>query len=102
MGFDAPKLCVQVKSGAGATDVKVLRELRGVMQDHGADQGLLVSWGGFTRALEAEARRQFFGTRLWDADDVLEMILDNYADLSDETRADLTLKHIWVLVSEEE
>ena len=47
MGFDPPRLCVQVKSSDAPVDVKVFRELQGVMPNFGANQGLLVSWGGF-------------------------------------------------------
>ena len=50
MGFDMPRLCVQVKSGNAPVDAKVFRELRGVMEDRGAEQGLLVSWSGASPA----------------------------------------------------
>ena len=102
MGFDEPRLCVQVKSTGAAVDVKVFRELRGVMEDRGADQGLLVSWSGFTGPAIKEARRQFFRMRLWDADTFVEKLLDNYDKLDEELRAELPLKRIWVLVPEDE
>ena len=38
------------------------------MSNFGATRGLLVSWGGFTKAARAEARRLFFQIRLWDSD----------------------------------
>ena len=78
MGFDTPRLCVQVKSGSSPVDVKVFRELRGVMEDRGADQGLLVAWSGFTRPAVEEARRQFFRIRLWDAGTLVGKVLTNY------------------------
>jgi len=102
MGFDAPRLCVQVKSTTSPADVKVFRELRGVMEDRGADQGLLVSWGGFTREAIKEARRQFFRLRLWDASTLVGKVLTNYEKLNEELRAELPLKRIWALVLEEE
>ena len=102
MGFDMPRLCVQVKSGNAPVDAKVFRELRGVMEDRGADQGLLVSWSGFTRPAVEEARRQFFRVRLWDAGTLVAKVLENYDRLSEELRADLPLKRIWALVLEEE
>jgi len=71
MGFDAPRLGVQVKSGDSPIDVKVLRELQGALKNFGADQGLLVSWGGFTGPLLKEARRLHFAIRLWDAGQVV-------------------------------
>ncbi|HEO70867.1 MAG TPA: restriction endonuclease [Candidatus Hydrogenedentes bacterium] len=102
MGFDAPRLCVQVKSTSGPVDAKVLRELRGVMEDRGADQGLLVSWSGFTRPTVQEAQRQFFRVRLWDAGTLVGKVLANYEKLSEELRAELPLKRIWTLVPDEE
>src|SRR5215469_9335806 len=60
MGFDHPRLCVQVKSSDGPMDVKTLRELQGVMKNFGAEQGLFVSWGGFKQSVYTEARQRFF------------------------------------------
>jgi restriction system protein len=102
MGFDMPRLCVQVKSGNAPVDAKIFRELRGVMEDRGADQGLLVSWSGYTRPAVEEAHRQFFRIRLWDAGTLVGKVLDNYEKLSEELRAELPLKRIWALVLEEE
>ena len=64
MGFESPRLCVQVKSGDLPSDVKVLRELQGVMKNYQAEQELIVSWGGFKGTVYKEARRLFFEIRL--------------------------------------
>ena len=48
LGFEEPRLCVQVKSSSGHTEVPVLRALQGSMQTFSASQGMLVCWGGFT------------------------------------------------------
>jgi len=101
MGFDHPRLCVQVKSSDSASDVNVLRGLKGTMGDFGAQQGLLVSWGGFTRPTVEEARHAFFAVRLWDSDGLIEAVLRNYDRLSDSVQAELPLKQIWALVPEE-
>lgn len=102
LGFDSPQICVQVKSSSSQADVKVLRELRGVMAKVRAEQGLLVSWGGFTKEANKEARDAFFSTRLWDAGDLLEAIFKYYERFDDELKAELPLKRIWGLVLEEE
>jgi restriction system protein len=102
LGFESPRLVVQVKSTDAPMDVSVLRELSGVMSNFGADQGLVVSWGGFKSSVEKEAPRQFFKIRLWDADDLVRMIQDNYENLPEDMQANLPLKRIWVLVQEEE
>jgi restriction system protein len=101
MGFDQPRLLVQVKGGDSQQDIKVLRELRGVMQDFKANQALLIAWGGFKRTVLAEAGKIFFELRLWDAGDVVENVLRYYEKFPEELKADLPLKRIWVLVQEE-
>ena len=101
MGFEAPRLIVQVKSSDAPADVRVLRELQGVMKSFGADRGLLVSWGGFKSSVYREARTLFFEIRLWDADDLIEVLTDSYEQLPDELQAELPLKRVWTLVLEE-
>jgi restriction system protein len=98
LGLDRPRLCVQVKSSQTPCDVTIFRALQGTMQTVQADQGLLVSWGGFTRAVEAEARTRFFSVRLWNADDVIKAVLRNYEKLPEALRGELPLKRMWALV----
>lgn len=101
LGFEGPKLCVQVKSSQSPADVNVLRALQGTMNTFKADQGLLVSWGGFTKPVIQEARLSYFSVRLWDADDLLKAVLQNYDRLPEEIQSELPLKRIWTLVLEE-
>jgi restriction system protein len=98
MGFDPPRLCVQVKSSSGAVNVEVLQRLHGSMKKVSADQGLLVSWGGFNSKIPAEARDQFFSVRLWDSGDLITALLDHYEKLSPDIQAELPLKKVWILV----
>jgi restriction system protein len=102
MGFDPPKLCVQVKSGSSSADVNILRALQGVMKSFRADQGLLVSWGGFKSSVVKEARQHFFEVRLWDSGDIISALFENYDKLPEEVKAELPLKRIWALVPAEE
>lgn len=97
MGLDAPRLCVQVKSSDSPADVKVYRELKGTMASFGADQGLLVSWGGFKDTVRRETQADFFLIRLWDAGDLLNAILGQHDSLPEEIQAELPLKRIWAL-----
>lgn len=101
MGFDSPRLCVQVKSSQSPADVAILRELQGILASFQAEQGLLVCWGGFKKTVLTEAKQSFFTVRLWDSGDLLRAILRNYDKLSDELQAELPLKRIWTLVLEE-
>jgi len=97
LGFGHPRICVQVKSGESPLDRQTLDQLIGVMQNVHADQGLLVSWGGFKTSIYREKANQFFRVRLWDQNDLIDQILSNYEKLNDELRADLPLKRIWTL-----
>ncbi len=101
LGFDPPRLIVQVKGGDAQQDVKVIRELRGVMTDIGVEHGLFVAWGGFKRTVEREARERYFEIRLWDAGDVIQAVQQHYDQLPDAIRAELPLQRIWTLVPEE-
>jgi restriction system protein len=101
LGFDQPRLCVQVKSGSGAEGQKTFNELLGVVSKFASQQGLLVSWGGFTNPVKMDARKDFFRIRLWDQGDVVDAILANYEKLDDEIKAELPLKRIWLLVNDE-
>lgn len=101
LGLDAPRLCVQVKSQTSPADVTIYRTLQGTMQSFKADQGLLVCWGGFNKAVEAEARQGHFTVRLWDSRNLVEAIYRNYEKLPAEIQAELPLKRVWMLVREE-
>jgi len=101
LGLDEPRLCVQVKSQGHPADVIVYRTLQGSMQTFGANQGLLMCWGGFTRSVLSESRQAHFSIRLWDSRNLLEAIYRSYERLPAEIQAELLLKQVWMLVSEE-
>jgi restriction system protein len=101
LGMDSPRICVQVKSGDSPVDVKVIRELQGVRGKVTADQGLLVAWGGLTKAAEIEARTEFFRLRVWTADDVIDQMTRIYDRLPEDLQADLPLKRVWTVVLDE-
>lgn len=98
MGFDEPRLCVQVKSSESAIGSKDYDELKGVMQKFGAMHGLFVSWGGFKGTAEEEARRDFFNIRLWNAEDLVDAIQSVYSKLPKELQAEIPLQQLWVLM----
>lgn len=102
LGFDEPRIAVQVKSGDAPVDIKAVRELRGAMKNFQASQGLFVSWGGFKSSVEKDAARLFFEIRLWGPDDLLREIMTHYEKLPDDFQAELPLKRIWVLVPSSE
>jgi len=101
LGFDQPRLCVQVRSGCSPEGQKTFNELLGVVSKFASQQGLLVSWGGFTHPVKLDARKDFFRIRLWDQGDVVNAVLQNYERLDDEIKAELPLKKTWILVNDE-
>lgn len=101
LGFGEPRICVQVKATDTPVERVVLDQLNGVMQDVGAQKGLLVSWGGFKKSIEQERASKFFRVRLWDRDEILSELFRNYDRLDPSIKAELPLKQIWVLATGE-
>ncbi len=101
LGLGEPRLCVQVKSQNNPADVTMYRTLQGTMQTFKAGQGLLVCWGGFNKIVLQESKQSHFMVRLWDSRDLVGAIYRNYERLPAEIQADLPLKRVWMLVSEE-
>jgi restriction system protein len=99
LGFDSPRILVQVKSQDSPLDRPALDQLVGTMQHVGADQGLLVCWGGFKRTVSAEEARLFFKVRLWDQAKLIEQLLKHYDNLDEDIKAELPLKRIWTVAS---
>jgi len=102
LGFGTPRICVQVKSGDTPVDSPTLNQLIGSMQNVQADQGLLVSWGGFKSSVDKEIPVQFFRVRLWDQDKLIDALLSNYDKLEAELRTELPLKQVWTIAEIEE
>jgi len=102
LGFGQPRICVQVKSQSSPVDRMVLDQLVGTMQHVGADQGLLVSWGGFKKTVTREAPRLFFKVRLWDQNDLIDQFLAHYDQLSEDLKTEVPLKRVWTLASADE
>jgi restriction system protein len=102
LGFESPKICVQVKSGDIPSDRPELTQLIGAIQNSQAEKGLFVSWSGFKSSVYREVPSQFFKVRLWDANDLIEQILENYENLDQTIKSELPLKRIWTLVDGED
>ncbi len=92
MGFDHPRICVQVKSGRSSVDLPDYNRLLGNIRSFGADYGLLVSLGDFTRPVRNENERSFFQIRLWGADDLVEKLLETYDRLPDYIQSEIPLR----------
>ena len=100
LGLDSPTLIVEVKSESGPIASPVVRGLQGAMQQHRADQGLLVAWGGINGPAQREVRTDRLTLRVWDADEIVNRLLAAYDRLPDDMRARIPLKQAWVLDEE--
>lgn len=100
LGLDSPTLIVEVKSEPGPIASPVVRGLQGAMQQHRADQGLLVAWGGINVPAQREVRTDRLTLRVWDADEIVNRLLAAYPRLPDDMRARIPLKQVWVLDEE--
>ena len=101
LGLDAPRLLVQVKSSKDPVGSEVFQQLSGNIADHhGADQGLLVAWGGLTRQAKELAQPQRFRIRVWTAKDVVDALLNAYPRLPERLRLQIPLTQVWVLEDE--
>ena len=74
LGFDHPRICVQVKHTSSRIGQPEVQQLHGAMQQFDADQGLFVSWSDYTEDAKKMARLNFFLMRLWNANDLLEAV----------------------------
>lgn len=102
LGFEEPRLVVQVKSGDITADQPTLQSLLGCVQDTHANQGLLVSWSGFKPTVLKRTNDLYFRVRFWGRDDIMNALFSVYEDLPEEIRAELPLQRIWTLVPEDE
>jgi len=53
---------------------------------------------GFKLTVDREEPKQFFKVRLWNPKTIIIEIFTNYDKLSDEIKAEIPLKRVWVLL----
>lgn len=97
LGFGATKICVQVKTMDSPIDRPTMDQLIGTMSNFSADYGLLISWNGFKSSVMKEIPKQFFKVRLWDSKKVIEQLFETYDKLSEDIKAEIPLKKVWML-----
>lgn len=89
LGFDAPRLCIQVKGRTSPVGLGEYSSLQGNIVSFNAQHGLLVSLGGFTKPVQERNEQQsFFQVRLWGPEELAHRLLANYTDLPQDIRAD--------------
>lgn len=102
LGLDSPRIVVQCKSSDSALDVAVVQRLQGALGTIGADQALLVAFGGLNRKASELLMNQQYKVKVWDADAVLNELLDVYDKVDEEIKEMLPLKQVWTLANPEE
>jgi len=98
LGLGSPRIVVQVKSQASPISNDVVSQLQGTVAMHKADQGLLVAWGGVTKAARSILSNQYFQIAIWDSDRVIEEVFKHYDALPEAIQLDLPLQRTWALV----
>jgi len=98
LGIDSPRIIVQCKSETGQVGSEVIQKLQGAIATTGADQGLLVAYGGVNKQARELMGNQQFKIKVWDADGLIEALLAYYANLDGEIQAEIPLKQVWTLV----
>lgn len=101
LGLDSPTLVVEVKSESTQIGVPILNQLKGALSTHGANQALLVAWGGLTKQAEELRRTQRLSIQVWTSEDLLDRLFSVYERLSDDMRVRIPLKRTWILATSE-
>jgi restriction system protein len=102
LGFGSPRLCVEVKSGDTPTDRPTVDKLLGAMTKFGAQEGLFVAWAGFRNNVDKELAPSFFRLRLWTQKELLEQLFVHYERLDEDLKAELPLKRIWTVATQDD
>ena len=102
LGFEAPRLCVEVKSGSAPISRPDVDKLLGAVRKFNAQQGLFVSWSGYKSNVQKELIGSFFDVRLWSQNDILEQLFAVYDKLSEDIKAELPLKRVWMVATQDE
>lgn len=102
LGFGNPRLCVEVKSENSPIDRPTVDKLLGAVSKFGAQEGLFVAWGGFKTNVQKELAPSFFRVRLWTQKELLEALFANYDHLDDDLKAELPLKRIWTVATQDD
>ncbi len=102
LGFAAPRLCVAVRFDDTPVDRPAIDKLLDTATKFGAQEGLFVSWRGFSSTLEKELKAIFFQLRLWSQKELLDELFATYDGLDADVKAELPLKRIWAAAAHEE
>ena len=97
LGISAPTIIVQVKSQDTRVGSQVLDQLGGVVGQHQADHGLLVTLGGLTAAAKSKVEAQRLRVAVWDAEELLNRLLEHYDVMPDDVKKAIPLRRTWLI-----
>lgn len=98
LGFDSPRIKVQVKHRVGQTGRPEIQALSGTL--HEGENGLFVSTGGFTKDAENWTSQSGKPITLVDGEAFAEMLLENYEHLATGAKALVPLSPVWIPTTE--
>jgi predicted Mrr-cat superfamily restriction endonuclease len=96
LGFALPRIAALVRpidqmADPGADELEAFKALSK------SENGLFASWLCFSDETQELARRLFNQAEFWDVNGIIRAITTKYEKLSDELRASIPLKQIWIL-----
>jgi restriction system protein len=102
LGFQDPKLCVQVKSGNSSIGISTYNQLKGTMASINATHGLFVSWGGFKTTVQRAQKQDIFQIKLWGPQEIMQNLFQTYSEIDPEMKSKIPLKQIWTITKDTE
>lgn len=101
LGLDEPRIVVQCKSGEGAVGSDVVQKLLGAVGGvSGAQQGLLVAFGGINGPAGQLLNNQQFRVKVWDIDELIDNLLQVFEKLDEDIANEIPLQRVWTLAPE--
>lgn len=97
LGISAPTVIVQVKSQTNRVGSEVLDQLGGVVSQHQADHGLLVTLGGLTAQAQSKVDAQRLRVAVWDAEELVDRLLKHYEGMPEAIKEAIPLRRAWII-----
>jgi restriction system protein len=98
LGLDEPRIVVQCKSEVSAVGSEVVQKLLGAIGGvAGAQQGLLVAFGGINGPAKQLLNNQQFRVKVWDTDELIDNLLDVFENLDVDVASEIPLQRVWTL-----
>jgi restriction system protein len=89
---------VQCKSEVGPVGSEVVQKLLGVIGGvTGAQQGLLVAFGGINGPAKQLLTNQQFRIKVWDTDELIDNLLAVFDKLDEDIASEIPLQRVWTL-----